>query len=439
MAYATTLKFAELSGLGIRVVNENVGTGDVSETSFDLDNGNVVSGSYTLKYAASGSNDFTDLTETTHYSLDKESGAILLTEAGKTALGTNILYATYWYTDNFSDTVISDMLDKADSEIEWITGKIWDTPILEVEYQDGVASSGYPTTDRPYAVDYDKPDELILKEFPVTKIDQIYFLTQGLPIAKAYNYDDGSSTYTEIQDSLNYSTEAPVALFDAAPAVGDYIYVGSNERFLGLNVNLGTVGTGSPSIDWEYYDGSSWTDLSETDVDSGASTFTASGKFTWTYPYGWSATTVNGYSAYWIRGKLTGGYTIDPVCATMTSMDGLSDILEPREYTFKSNGVVYITGSSVPDGAQNIRIDYYHGYDTTPSFIEELAVLYAAVQAYVNLSGGSYDDATSYTLGTKSVTIGEVYVNIREVISQFKAKIAEILATIGKRADVKAI
>jgi hypothetical protein len=63
----------------------------------------------------------------------------------------------------------------------------------------------------------------------------------------------------------------------------------------------------------------------------------------------------------------------------------------------------------------------------------------ASIKAFVRLSGGSYDDATSYTLGSKSVTIGEVYVNIREVISQFEKRIEDILNKIGRRADIKAI
>jgi len=113
--------------------------------------------------------------------------------------------------------------------------------------------------------------------------------------------------------------------------------------------------------------------------------------------------------------------------------------LEPRNISYRSNGVLAFMGVEVPNGTNNVRIDYYYGEETTPRYISELSTLMASVKAYVNLSGGSYDDATSYTLGSKSVTIGEVYVNIREVISQFKKRIEEILKTIGKRADVAVI
>ncbi len=439
MVYANNLQWVERSGLGLRIVDENVGTGDDSETDFDLDNDNVIGGSYVISYAASGSNTFTPLTETTHYTLDKESGRIVLTGTGVTAVSTNIIYATYWYTDIFNDSVVTDLLAVADEEVDKLTGQTWDGPTSFTEYIDGRKRSGYPTTDQPYAKDWDAPDTIVLKHFNVTAIDFVYFLNNPQQIGKFFNYDAGTAAYTDKTDNANSFTEAPFLLFDDAAAVNDYVYIGSSNVFMGLQTTLSTVGTGSPVIDWEYYNGSSWTDITETDVDSGASTFTASGTFTWVYPYGWAQTSVNSESKYWIRGKLTTGYTVDPACSVMSMKDSVSAIIEPYQFVFDSNGVLSFTGSRISSGTNNIRVDYKHGRTSTPGYITELTVLLASVKAYVNLSGGSYDDATSYTLGSKSVTIGEVYVNIREVISQFKSRIDEILNMVGKRAKVVAI
>ena len=434
--YATNLEFAERSGVGLRIVDENVGTGDSSETSFDLDHGNVISESYVLSYAASGSNSFTALTETTHYTLDKESGRILLTTDGKTALSTNILYATYWYTDNFNDDVITDYLAVAQDEINLITGRRWDTATSTTEYKDGRELSGYPTTDEPYMRDWDEPNFLVLDNVSISKIDYVYFLSKPMAIAKFFNYDAGTTTYTDKTDNVNSGTQAPFTLFDDAPAANDYIYIGSEYTFLGVTVNLSTLGTGTPAIDWEYYNGTSWADITETDTVTGASTFAASGAFTWVYPFGWAKNSVNSVSNYWIRGKLTSGYTVDPICATMTINDSVQQYVEPRDYVYSTNGVLTFTNSEIPNGTRNVRIDYDYGQATTPSYITELTVLYASVKAYVNLSGGSYDDATVYTLGSKSISIGEVYVNIREVITQFKTRIKEILDEVGRRGDV---
>ena len=58
----------------------------------------------------------------------------------------------------------------------------------------------------------------------------------------------------------------------------------------------------------------------------------------------------------------------------------------------------------------------------------------ASVKAYVNLSGGSYDAPTRYALASIDISIGEQYVNIREVIVQFRKRIDEILSMVGRRA-----
>lgn len=441
MAYATNYQFAQRSGLGIRQIDENVGTGDNSETDYDLDHDNVIAGSYTLQYAASGSNSMTALTETTHYTLDKESGRIVLEAAGVTALGVNVLYASYTYTDIFSDSLITDYISTADDEIDKMTGRKWDTATAVSEYFNGRPTLAYPSTDRPYVADEDVGDSIRLNYRPVTSISAIYFLQAPLTITAFFNYDDGTSAYTDYTDNVNSFTESPVNLFDAAPATNDYIYIGAAYRFLGMTLILSTAGTdnGTTAIDWEYWNGTAWTDLTETDTDTGASIFTASGTFTWTFPYGWATTTINSSeSLYFIRGQLTDDYSTDPIVGTMTIRDAISEPIEQRNYLERDGNVTFIS-KEIPHGTKNVRVDYNYGMTTTPAYITELSVLIASVKAYINLSGGSYDDATSYTLGSKSLTIGEVYVNIREVITQFKKRIDEIYAMIGKRADIAVI
>ena len=439
MAYSTVLQVVQRSGLGIRIIDENVGTGDNSNLSFDLDHINVIGGSYTLSYAASGSNSFSALTDVTHYALDLESGRILLTSAGKTSLATNILYASYSYTDSFSSSVVSDFIGVADAEINKITGRKWDSASAVIEYQSGRRSSSYPTTDNPYMNDWDAPDFILLSNIPVSQVDAAYFLSNALSVQKFYNYDDSGVSYTDYTTEINSTTETPFTLFASTPASNDVVYIGSSEVFLGLDIVLNILGTGSPVIDWEYWNGSAWTDLTETDVTSGASVFTASGKFTFTYPYGWTETSVNGYSAFWIRGVLTTGYTIAPKVSTMTLSDAVNTVIEKRDYAFTTDGKLSFLSNRIIDGTNNIRIDYKYGLSSTPAYITELSVLLAGLNAFIYLTGGSFDNATSYTLGSKAVTIGEQYVNIREVFSQFQKRITELLDMLGRRMYVTAI
>jgi hypothetical protein len=441
IAYATTLQVIQRTGLGKEIIDENVGTGDNSETDFDLDNTRIFAGSYTISYAASGSNTFTALTETTHYTLDADSGRIVLEAAGVTAVGTNILYASYWYSDDYTNSIISSMIDSADDEIDLRTGQKWDSATSKTEYRSGRASLSYPTTDRPYQSDWDQSDFIVLDNKPVTTVDAVYFLARPQSVANAFNYDLGTTTFTAIEDNLNSTSEAPVGVFDDAPATGDIIYIGGGLRFLGMTIRMSTVGVdnGSTAVDWEYYNGTSWVDLTETAQTTGTDIFTASGDLTWSFPYGWTETTVNSVSGFWIRGTLTDDYSVDPVIATLSLNDSISTIVEPYQWILKANNMLNFAGLSVPNGTDNIRVDYNYGRTTTPSYITDLSIALASLRAFVGLSGGSFDDATSYTLGSKSVTIGEVYVNIREVIAQINKRIDSLYNLTGKRANVVAI
>ncbi len=439
--YATNAQFIERSGFGIRVVDENVGTGNDSETDFDLDQDNIISGTFTISHAVSGSNNFTAMTENTHYTLDKESGRILLTASGVTEVGTDVIFATYWYSLATNDDVITDLIAAADEEIDILTRQRWGTATSVIEYMDGERLSNYPTTDRPYDSDWDLPQHITLKNWPITQIDFLYFLSQPNGVQKFFNFDSGSSAFTDKTDEVNSTAEAPFNLFDDSPVTGDIVYIGAFTRFLGMDIVLATAGTdnGSTSIDWEYWNGSDWTDLTETAETSGSDIFTASGKVTWTFPYGWVTNSVNSFTSFWIRGTLTDDYGTDPVVSTITVRDSISQLIEASSYTFDSYGRVVLTGARVPNGKRNVRVDYQYGQSTVPSYITELSIMTAAIKLAVNISGGSYDDATSYQIGSKQVGIGEAWVNLREVLAQFRTRVAEIYAMTGKRSDIAVI
>lgn len=128
MAYATTLQFArflniakeipDLTATGSARARETVGVGDNSNTLFYLDFARVIAGSYELLYGASESA-ATALTETTHYTLNKDNGTVTLTSAGVTLVATNTIYASYSYLSiELTDTQLQEALDRAESEID---------------------------------------------------------------------------------------------------------------------------------------------------------------------------------------------------------------------------------------------------------------------------------------------------------------------------------
>lgn len=122
LKYATPLQLASILGIKKDIpswavaatpTNEAVGTGDNSNDTFYLDHQHIISDSYTL-YANSVA-----MTETTHYTLDKDTGKITLTAAGVTLLSTNALTAEYsYYGLAIDDSYVVQVLLRAETEVD---------------------------------------------------------------------------------------------------------------------------------------------------------------------------------------------------------------------------------------------------------------------------------------------------------------------------------
>ena len=112
---------------GATRTNETVGTGDDSATDFYLDKAYVLADTYTL-FHGSASNSTAEFTETTHYTLTKDNGTIVLTSAGVTLLSTDNIYGKYSYCGlELTDTQLQDALDRAQAEIDERTNNHWAT------------------------------------------------------------------------------------------------------------------------------------------------------------------------------------------------------------------------------------------------------------------------------------------------------------------------
>lgn len=127
-SYASTIDLARFMNIegtipdmtitGSNRTEETIGTGDGSTTIFYLDHGYVLASSYTISYGASVTST-TNLTETTHYTLDKDTGKLTLTSAGVTAVSTNNVYGAYSYCNvGLTDTQLQDAINRSVSEIE---------------------------------------------------------------------------------------------------------------------------------------------------------------------------------------------------------------------------------------------------------------------------------------------------------------------------------
>lgn len=446
IGYTSTLQTVRIAGIGVEIKNENVGTGDNSETSFDLDNGNVIEGSYVLKYSATTSdNDFTDLTETTHYTIGKDGGSILLTSAGKTALGTNILWADYIHSPKMSDTMIATYLPAAEEATDKKTDNYWGSVKSSTELFDTRRSNDYPTTDEPYvglAGDYDEPDKLQLANRGVQSLQGVYFLAQGSNLGQVNSYDSVAGTYTDNTTESNSPAGTAFQPFATTTAANDYLYVGASNQFHSLNSVLFTLGVTAGTNTIEYYDGSSWTAFTATESETGVLNFEAAGELSWSPLGSWSKTTINsGSSLYFVRIKANSTYTTE---AKLNSLYVGQDFVISQNIPLQTlqwdeNGRISFLNNRFPNGNEIVRVDYKHGYSSPPDQVSEITALLAGLKVFANITGGSYDDATGFTIGRESISIGEVYVNVREVVKQMNALLNSSLGDVGNKMNVVVI
>lgn len=141
LKYATTLQLAQSLGFAQTIpewvvastpAREEIGTGNNVKTLFYLDYRNILANSYTI---LSGATDAaaTALTETTHYTLAKDTGELTLTASGVTAVGTDKIFGAYDriainYSNtsiNITDSMLNDILARAELEVDGVLNTIF--------------------------------------------------------------------------------------------------------------------------------------------------------------------------------------------------------------------------------------------------------------------------------------------------------------------------
>jgi len=145
-------------------------------------------------------------------------------------------------------------------------------------------------------------------------------------VAGAYAKDD--SLYTNETTACRNRNEDDLTLLPAAPVANqDAYFFGSSSKFSKIEIYISTLGVGTWTITWKYWNGSAWTALS--DVDDRTYGFTAVApagcqSVYFTEPEDWATTTDGGNLAdlYWVKADLTSftSMTTQPLgsCAYLT-------------------------------------------------------------------------------------------------------------------------
>lgn len=127
--------------------------------------------------------------------------------------------------------------------------------------------------------------------------------------------EDNAVFVDETTESNSSATADMNLLVDTSPVAGqDWYYFGHAEKFGRLKLDITTAMAGGAALDFEYYDGASFVNLSGVVDATSAYTNTGENTISWTIPGDWATTSVDGNGpVFYIRiGYLSGTVSTAP-------------------------------------------------------------------------------------------------------------------------------
>jgi hypothetical protein len=186
---------------------------------------------------------------------------------------------------------------------------------------------------------------------------------------------DDASSYTDLTTQANSATADDVT-FPATPATGDAILIGGSYKFNRALINVTTVGTGTYTITWKYWNGTAWAAIPAATDDTGSLKNLGLNDVTFSPPSNWAASTINSQGPfYYIKGEIDAGtHTIDPLIGQIYVGEGLRASYD--------TGTDVLTVAAIADG----RGDKTLSVTITP---------YGATQPVASLVGAIVDKGVS--------------------------------------------
>jgi hypothetical protein len=140
-------------------------------------------------------------------------------------------------------------------------------------------------------------------------------------ITKAWQVTAAGPVFVDLTTAINNATANDAQPFPTGEVSGDYCAIGYSSTFGTVKINVGTAGTVG-TLTWEYWNGTAWTALSGVTDNTTGLTVSGSHTVVFTAPANWATLALNGGTAlYYVRAKVTGAYTIDPLI-TQAFVDG---------------------------------------------------------------------------------------------------------------------
>ena len=117
--------------------------------------------------------------------------------------------------------------------------------------------------------------------------------------------------------------------------------------------------------------------------------------------------------------------------------DGNYTWTEKREgfdyQTFPKGRIKLFTWPTIrtPYNYQDIKIEGTYGESTIPTAIEQFCKYLTAIRIFIHITGGSYNDVTSWSLGEYNESLGEPYTNLRATIDMLTKEIGRLKLQLG--------
>lgn len=92
---------------------------------------------------------------------------------------------------------------------------------------------------------------------------------------------------------------------------------------------------------------------------------------------------------------------------------------------------LYTFPSVQPRRIEDIKITGTYGQTDIPDEIRQLCEVVSAIRIFVHLTGGSFDDVTSYQLGEYSESLGEPFTNLREAVKMLEVEKVRLMKATG--------
>jgi hypothetical protein len=116
-------------------------------------------------------------------------------------------------------------------------------------------------------------------------------------------------------------------------SIGDRLYLGMQVKFYCAAVVLSTPGSGGTVV-WEYFNGTDWVEFTPY---SGGYDFDSADELIYLWqdaasvPSSWQIGAVNNITAFWVRARVTGGFSTNPVGTQILAATKINDLSLARE------------------------------------------------------------------------------------------------------------